>query len=579
MYCTTDYHIAIHTRPLSPSQSRNKNARKPPVQNLSFSTYGPNNRDTTLQASYARPVDGAYVQSFPNGDIFSFRTPLSSPHDAKKKTSRERREEREMDPLWHAKAPLAQPIVAVFDVLRTSARRAPFALLQPRPVLSANGLGDENGNGLGSMGAAYDALPGRGSAYVGLLEESGALFAMSAGRFPLVAFDHGQPEDLYQDKRGKVGKELVGMEGGLGEGEERCRTGGRDRRCLVGTRMLAQEGAVGTSMGVGVGVGLLDGAPPAFPSPTHSSHSHSPHGQGNWHGGHGHRMIDPSAVETDNSTLIPPNTWPWTALRPSTHSSYAYGLGAESVVASTLVLALVGAVWAYKRVRGLRVRVNFEFGGAGAKEGIKEVGEEVRVGEGVTQPVLEEGEERTEKREVASMAMAIPGTGPAAPDVLTPASTSIDASMLSTPPTATVALPPLPDTPGGAAGEDESGAEGEGDGPEKKRGTTGRKKRRGKKKKGGVANGAVEGGEEEGEKEVANEEVQGQGKGKEEEKEKEKTQTGIVFSSTPKQPPQQQPSSLIISDTILGEFLPPHPTYTANMEVLCRLRFARYSCV
>lgn len=61
-----DYHIAIHTRP-----SRTSSVR-PPVQNLSFSVYGPNNQDLGLQSVYRRTADNAYIQPLPNGEIVSF---------------------------------------------------------------------------------------------------------------------------------------------------------------------------------------------------------------------------------------------------------------------------------------------------------------------------------------------------------------------------------------------------------------------------------------------------------------------------------------------------------------------------
>jgi len=62
-----DYYISIHTRPLDP------NLPRLPVQNLSFSIYGPNNQDNHLQASYRRTKDDAYIQSLPNGEIISFK--------------------------------------------------------------------------------------------------------------------------------------------------------------------------------------------------------------------------------------------------------------------------------------------------------------------------------------------------------------------------------------------------------------------------------------------------------------------------------------------------------------------------
>jgi hypothetical protein len=43
------------------------------VQNLSFSSYGPNNLDSALQTRYFRTADDAYIQSLPNGKIISFK--------------------------------------------------------------------------------------------------------------------------------------------------------------------------------------------------------------------------------------------------------------------------------------------------------------------------------------------------------------------------------------------------------------------------------------------------------------------------------------------------------------------------
>ncbi|KAJ7788083.1 hypothetical protein B0H14DRAFT_3892653 [Mycena olivaceomarginata] len=48
--CGTDYHITIHTRPSS--------KHRIPVQNLSFSTYGPNSQGNILQGSYQRRGEG-----------------------------------------------------------------------------------------------------------------------------------------------------------------------------------------------------------------------------------------------------------------------------------------------------------------------------------------------------------------------------------------------------------------------------------------------------------------------------------------------------------------------------------------
>ena len=70
-----DYHISIYTKP----HYRNPSLPRPPVQNLTFSVYGPNNQDHFLQASYRRTKDDAYIQSLPTGEFVSF---VARPNDA-----------------------------------------------------------------------------------------------------------------------------------------------------------------------------------------------------------------------------------------------------------------------------------------------------------------------------------------------------------------------------------------------------------------------------------------------------------------------------------------------------------------
>lgn len=65
---TTDYHVSIHTRPRHPFDPR------PPVQTLTFSTYGPNNQDHAIQATYRRAPDDIYIQPMANGEVMAFKT-------------------------------------------------------------------------------------------------------------------------------------------------------------------------------------------------------------------------------------------------------------------------------------------------------------------------------------------------------------------------------------------------------------------------------------------------------------------------------------------------------------------------
>lgn len=65
-----------------------KSSTKVLVQNLSFSTYGPNNQDNLLQAAYSHTRDNCYIQSLPNGDIISVKADSLSQSGSK------------FEPLW-----------------------------------------------------------------------------------------------------------------------------------------------------------------------------------------------------------------------------------------------------------------------------------------------------------------------------------------------------------------------------------------------------------------------------------------------------------------------------------------------
>ncbi|KAG5644674.1 hypothetical protein DXG03_007973 [Asterophora parasitica] len=233
----TDYHISIQTRPL-----KGNSAIKAPIQNLSFSVYGPNNKDNNLQATYRRTKDDAYIQSLPSGEIISFK-------------ARQRGEpfaNADAQVLWAVD--FNNPIVAVFDVLQkpfshAHARNNTLVLLQPRPHLQdvLPNLTPET----------VTRLPNRESAYVGMVQETGSLFAMSPARFPLVAFggaeryprryliDASKPED---DDDGKddlplsVDAITKARQWGRERNQDECRGHAlyTNRRCLVGVRPLEE---------------------------------------------------------------------------------------------------------------------------------------------------------------------------------------------------------------------------------------------------------------------------------------------------------------------------------------------------
>ncbi|KAF8892946.1 hypothetical protein BD779DRAFT_1507920 [Infundibulicybe gibba] len=225
----TDYHISIHTRPLN----RNPSVPRPPVQNLSFSTYGPNNQDHHLQTTYRRTQDDVYIQSLPNGEIISFKA----------KARGEVVPNTDSHLLWGRS--FKDPIVAIFDVLRNSSSvhspsTHPFVLLQPRPRLQISFQ----------------------SAFIGIVEETGSLFAMSPTKFPLVVFgvsesQHKNP--LIDGSASSDSEELPTAVDAITRAAERNRCDGDavgDRRCLVGIRRLEDgDGHEGRMRR------LLDGAP------------------------------------------------------------------------------------------------------------------------------------------------------------------------------------------------------------------------------------------------------------------------------------------------------------------------------
>ncbi|KAJ7704318.1 hypothetical protein B0H17DRAFT_1193566 [Mycena rosella] len=236
-----DYHITIHTRPSG------KHRTPLEVQDLSFSTYGPNNQDNVLQASYRNTKDAAYIQSLPNGEIISFK----ARGEAKRHSGSD-------SVLWVYK--FSNPIVAIFDVLRIPTQHPPntFVLLQPRPQLSTI---------LPKLTptTSMDQLPHLESAYIGMVEETGSLFAMSPDRFPLVAFGgtwnrvklrNAPPAvgEVDAISRARTQREKAMRERDYASQCDRC----VDRRCLVGIRPFEGGDGDGPEMRMRR---LLDGVP------------------------------------------------------------------------------------------------------------------------------------------------------------------------------------------------------------------------------------------------------------------------------------------------------------------------------
>lgn len=139
--------------------------------------------------------------------------------------------------------------MAVFDILRSSSRQSPIALLQPQPRLQ---------DVIPDFDFGAHLRGGLGATFIGLIEDNGSLFAMSPEKFPLVQFeehinyafarDSSQLTiDAPQDKEGDYSQDIV--DGGtldyhpfigdiiqLRKERERCESDLWDRTCVIGMR-------------------------------------------------------------------------------------------------------------------------------------------------------------------------------------------------------------------------------------------------------------------------------------------------------------------------------------------------------
>ncbi|KAF8584577.1 kinase-like protein [Ramaria rubella] len=182
----TDYHVRVHSR------------HQGVVQNLLYSSYGPNNIDRDKQLKWRRTPDDLYIQSLPNGQVLAFQ--IDGPEAAQAAGY-------DGMPIWGRE--FRQPIVAVFDVVTSPSRSNPLALLQPRPHLDHLFPKHSSKNP-----RKAHSLPE--VTYVGLVGES--LYAMGHNNFPLVVFDQEPPREAIPDGEMSVSQVCEGV------------------RCLVGSR-------------------------------------------------------------------------------------------------------------------------------------------------------------------------------------------------------------------------------------------------------------------------------------------------------------------------------------------------------
>ncbi|KAF9255849.1 hypothetical protein L218DRAFT_1081629 [Marasmius fiardii PR-910] len=200
----TDYHVSIRTKPTTAQSA----ITIPPVQELSFSVYGPNNQDAFLQNAYTKTRDGKYVASLPTGEVLAFQSRWSNPVPQE-----DNRNSIESPLLWVQN--FQNPIVATFDVFRRNgtngdtpgfgegSEQHTYVLLQPQASLrdfhpsldlsTYNTASSDSGAGRPQSSPLERLLPNAGSAYIGIVEETGSLFAMSPDKYPFVAFDRVGP--------------------------------------------------------------------------------------------------------------------------------------------------------------------------------------------------------------------------------------------------------------------------------------------------------------------------------------------------------------------------------------------------
>ena len=425
--------------------------------------------------------------------------------------------------------------VAVFDVVRTPARTQPFVLLQPRISLE-----DLLPNVDLVSAAKQDRLPNLESAYVGIVEETGSLYAMSPDRYPLVVFGDANFEEGYARR---VGRTIDPPPGSIGFDDDRdlpsdvdsitramkrrklkelCRNGSRDKRCLTGVRELESSRLSR----------LLDG-PPTVPYPPglgNPGGQLSPDGRPNHSG----------ALPTAGNASIP--ALPGASGRVVEGSSENF-VGYSAQVLSTYAVGLVTLVamfaWLYQRAERRSTPTPPPTSVPSPPASIP-IAEPIKTGPPVVEPLA-----------VGQTASAELPPVEVQPDVPLPETPRPKSRAVSFGEVVKVEVPVADEDEGGENGVEGDESEGE------QAPTPGRRKparrKRGKKKKPGMLSGSSEEANEEAKlnAESANEEP-GTPKG-------EREPVHVVSPSSAIVPPPTPPTpvipSLVVSDTILGKFV------------------------
>lgn len=285
----TDYQISIFTRSNIP------NGRKVPIQNLSFSTYGPNNQDNVLQTAYRKTQDSTYIDSLPTGTIVSLKAhenDSAGPYSLQKAQF-----------MWTNH--FDSPIVAVFDVLSSTQKPDPFVLLQPRPDFLR-----------GSDVSSLDI----NTAYVGLVEETKSLYVMGVDHFPLTAFgDTEFNHKLIESVDGITRRRKM---------VELCERDPGNTQCLTGKRHL--DSSLNNKQ--------LPGVPGAMLPPSHNSNP----------------PIDAvGAMPTlsdprDNTSVTVPRWMPWSGTRSGAHAKVPGPASLISTIGSIMLATAFAAGFIFR---------------------------------------------------------------------------------------------------------------------------------------------------------------------------------------------------------------------------------------
>jgi serine/threonine-protein kinase/endoribonuclease IRE1 len=214
--------------------------------------------------------------------------------------------------------------VAVFDVLKAAGRQQPFVLLQPRARLQ-DIMPHVDFHGA----ARTNKLPNLNSAFVGIVEETGSLFAMSPDHFPFVVFGDTnayESQRLIEPPPGEVINNEDSYQW-VKRPLAQCRTYSGDRSCLTGVRRLEASSRSRLSR-------LLDGAPSVSLPPSQDP--------------------DPPVPSSKFNVSIVP-TWIWRSPIGSPRvgsklDGVNISVGVQSTTISFLFALVLGIFWMVRKV-------------------------------------------------------------------------------------------------------------------------------------------------------------------------------------------------------------------------------------